>query len=97
MVSQRVDAKVGIEQWRRHWNNEVPPHSSLAYLTPTESRATQIAETFEGGRSTAMPARAARKNENAFTVSIVRDPDFSVHIQREFCGAIRPVGPGGMP
>ena len=29
----RVDAQVGIEQWRRHYN-EVRPHSSLGYLTP---------------------------------------------------------------
>ena len=35
----RVDAKVGIEQWRRHYN-EVRPHSSLGYLTPPEFKAT---------------------------------------------------------
>src|SRR5262249_45955221 len=35
----RVDAKVGIEQWRRHYN-EVRPHSSLEYLTPYEFKAT---------------------------------------------------------
>jgi putative transposase len=29
----RVEAKVVIEQWRRHFN-EVRPHSSLGYLTP---------------------------------------------------------------
>ena len=28
-----MDAKVGIEQWRQHYN-EVRPHSSLGYLTP---------------------------------------------------------------
>jgi putative transposase len=31
----RIEAKVVIEQWRRHYN-EVRPHSSLGYLTPTE-------------------------------------------------------------
>src|SRR5713226_1129532 len=34
----RVEAKVGIEQWRRHYN-DVRPHSSLGYLTPTEFKA----------------------------------------------------------
>jgi putative transposase len=31
----RAEAKVVIEQWRRHYN-EVRPHSSLRYLTPAE-------------------------------------------------------------
>jgi putative transposase len=31
----RAEAKVVIETWRRHYN-EVRPHSSLGYLTPTE-------------------------------------------------------------
>jgi putative transposase len=31
----RIDARVSIEQWRRHYN-EVRPHSSLGYLTPAE-------------------------------------------------------------
>ncbi|MFM0053764.1 IS3 family transposase [Caballeronia grimmiae] len=31
----RVEAKVVIEQWRRHYN-AIRPHSSLAYLTPNE-------------------------------------------------------------
>ena len=34
----RMDAKVGIEQWRQHYN-EVRPHSSLGYLTPPEFKA----------------------------------------------------------
>lgn len=33
----RVEAKVVIEQWRRHYN-QVRPHSSLAYMTPEEFR-----------------------------------------------------------
>jgi len=53
----RVDAKVGIEQWRRHYN-DVRPHSSLGYLTPAEFKATQIANLDDGGRSPALPARA---------------------------------------
>ena len=55
----RVDAKVGIEQWRRHYN-EVRPHSSLGYLTPLEFKATGPADR-DGGRSPAMPARADQK------------------------------------
>ena len=31
----RTEAKVVIDQWRRHYN-AVRPHSSLAYLTPNE-------------------------------------------------------------
>jgi len=31
----RVEAKVVIEQWRRHYN-DVRPHSSLSYMTPSE-------------------------------------------------------------
>jgi putative transposase len=34
----RAEAKVVIEQWRRHFN-EVRPHSSLGYLTPAEFAA----------------------------------------------------------
>ena len=52
----RIDAKVGTEQWRRHYN-EVRPHSSLGYLTPLEFKATGAAN-FTEGRSPAMPARA---------------------------------------
>jgi len=52
----RVDARVGIEQWRRHYN-EVRPHSSLGYLTPLEFKATGGADRDEG-RSAAVPARA---------------------------------------
>jgi putative transposase len=31
----RIDAKIVIEAWRRHYN-ETRPHSSLGYLTPAE-------------------------------------------------------------
>jgi hypothetical protein len=32
----RLDAKIVIEDWRRHYN-EVRPHSSLGYLTPQQA------------------------------------------------------------
>ncbi len=53
----RVDARVGIEQWRRHYN-DVRPHSSLGYLTPAEFKAQQRAGSDDDGRSPAAPARA---------------------------------------
>jgi putative transposase len=52
----RIDAKVGIEQWRRHFN-EVRPHSSLGYLTPLEFKAT-CRDDRDEGRAPAPPARA---------------------------------------
>jgi putative transposase len=52
----RVDAKVAIEGWRRHYN-AVRPHSSLGYLTPLEFKTSGIAH-GDGGRSPAWPARA---------------------------------------
>ena len=52
----RADAKVSIEEWRRHYN-EVRPHSSLAYLTPAAFKTKHLAG-GDGGRSPAMPARA---------------------------------------
>ena len=45
-----MDAKVGIEQWRQHYN-EVRPHSSLDYLTPAEFKAQLGAGSNGGGRS----------------------------------------------
>jgi len=58
----RVDAKVGIEQWRRHYN-EIRPHSSLGYLTPLEFKAAGAAD-GDAGRSPAMPARADREEQH---------------------------------
>jgi putative transposase len=52
----RVEARVGIEQWRRHYNG-VRPHSSLGYLTPLEFKTTCVTN-FAEGRSPAAPARA---------------------------------------
>jgi hypothetical protein len=57
----RVDAKVGIEQWRRHYN-EVRPHSSLGYLTPAEFKATLAATITEGG-SAAAPPRPVQEDQ----------------------------------
>ncbi len=56
----RVDAKVGVEQWRRHYN-EVRPHSSLGYLTPAEFKASGAA-TISAGRSAASPLRADQED-----------------------------------
>jgi putative transposase len=50
----RVDAKVGIEQWRRHYN-EVRPHSSLGYRTPAAFKAALAATITEGGSAAAPP------------------------------------------
>jgi putative transposase len=43
----RLDAKVGIEQWRRHYN-DVRPHMSLGDLTPAEFKATLCGHTHGG-------------------------------------------------
>ena len=59
----RVDARVSIEQWRRHYNG-VRPHSSLAYLTPLEFKEKHLADQVHGGRSPAMPARADEEESN---------------------------------
>ena len=61
----RVDAKVSIEEWRRHYN-EVRPHSSLGYLTPAAFKTKHLSAVDEG-RSPAMPARADMKNEELQT------------------------------
>jgi putative transposase len=63
----RAEAKVSIEQWRRHYN-EVRPHSSLGYLTPAAFKAKHLAGLVDGKRSPAMPARADRTtNEEPLT------------------------------
>lgn len=56
----RVEAKVTIEQWRRHYN-EVRPHSSLSYLTPAEFKATLIGEAIDGGGFPATPGHASNE------------------------------------
>lgn len=56
----RVEAKVEIERWRRHYN-DVRPHSSLGYRTPTEFKATQLSITGDGGCSLALSARTDRE------------------------------------
>ena len=61
----RVEAKVGIEQWRRHYN-DVRPHSSLGYLTPLEFKAAGLAG-CSVGRSPAEPARAQQENQEPTT------------------------------
>jgi putative transposase len=61
----RAEAKVSIEEWRRHYN-EVRPHSSLKYLTPAAFKAKHLSD-VDGGRSPAEPARADRQNEELLT------------------------------
>jgi Integrase core domain len=45
----RVEAKVGIERWRCHYN-EVHPHSSPGYLTPMEFKARGGPSCAEGSK-----------------------------------------------
>ncbi len=45
-LRNRTEARVGIEQWRRHYN-EVRPHSSLGYRAPPGLRG-ESAETQRG-------------------------------------------------
>jgi transposase InsO family protein len=59
-----IDARVSIEQWRRHYN-EVRPHSGLGYLTPAEYKRKHLAGARDGGRSPAMPARADQAEQCA--------------------------------
>jgi putative transposase len=66
----RADAKVSIEEWRRHYN-EVRPHSSLGYRTPAEFKATLTA-TITEGRSAASPPRADqedRRTDDSITLT----------------------------
>ena len=55
--------------WVVDFYNDVRPHSSLGYLTPTAFKAKHLAD-LDGGRSPAMPARAdheEQKNEEPIT------------------------------
>ena len=68
----RLDARVGIEEWRRHYN-EVRPHSSLAYLTPHEFKA--IATSTTGtGRSAAAPPRAEQEERRTEEADVLINP-----------------------
>lgn len=68
----RLDARVGIEHWRRHYN-EVRPHSSLGYLTPHEFKAI-LTTTTEEGRSAAAPPRAAVENRRTEEPNLLTNP-----------------------
>lgn len=59
----RAEGRVGIEQWRRHYN-EVRPHSSLGYLTPMEFKAQQLSRSIDTERSPALPASNGLKEQN---------------------------------
>ena len=56
----RAEAKVLIEEWRRHFN-EVRPHSSLGYLTPNEfvARGARPAPCHATGRGAAVCGASA--------------------------------------
>jgi putative transposase len=51
----RAEAKIVIEEWRRHFN-EVRPHSSLGYLTPNEFVAKLKSETVATRQATGRDA-----------------------------------------
>ena len=53
VASTAHEAKVVIEQWRRHYN-EVRPHSSLTYRTPNEFVQQGCSSVRSGGRSLRM-------------------------------------------
>jgi hypothetical protein len=72
MLSQPLDARVGIEQWRRHYN-AVRPHSSLGYLTPAQDTRKHLADLMmDGGCSPALPARADPEEQCALTIDARR-------------------------
>lgn len=52
-----LEAKVGIERWRQHYN-EVRPYMSLGYQTPAEFKAT-----LSEGRSPAARALTRKTME----------------------------------
>jgi putative transposase len=68
----RLDAKVGIDQWRRHCN-DVRPHMSLGDLTPAESKATLCGQFHGGALAGSAGSRLARK-ENANGDRITNHP-----------------------
>ena len=72
----RAEAAVSIEQWRRH-DNEVRPHSSLAYQTPHEFKA--ITETTtRTGRSAAAPPRAEQNEVRAEEPNVLTNPEGAI-------------------
>jgi putative transposase len=58
----RLDAKIGIEQWRRHYN-EVRPHMSLGDLTPAEFKATLCGHIHGGALAGSAGSRLSLKKE----------------------------------
>ena len=64
----RAEAKIVIETWRRHYN-EVRPHSSLGYLTPTA-----FAARLREQEAAACQATGQKKAETGVVVSIKRGP-----------------------
>jgi putative transposase len=74
----RAEAKVIIEQWRRHYN-EVRPHSSLGYLTPAEFAAV-LKE--QGARSEQATGRTAAVS-GASALRPVASPSREGHSKQE--------------
>ena len=72
----RVEAKVMIETWRRHYNG-VRPHSSLGYLTPSEfvARGARTADRQATGRTAAV--------HGAFALRPVAQPSQPGHEVKE--------------
>jgi Integrase core domain len=61
--SSRAEAKVVIEQWRRHYN-AVCPHSRLNYLKPSEfvARGSKTSDRPVKGQAVAQPLRKEHSN-----------------------------------
>jgi len=57
----RVEAKVVIETWRRHYNH-VRPHSSLGYLTPAAFAAKLAASCTNAPAASGLHVRTARQD-----------------------------------
>jgi len=71
-----AEAKVVIEQWRRHYNQE-RPHSSLGYLTPAELKAAWYANNTDGqrlGLSHSGPPDGQEKGQSNEPCPSVRSP-----------------------
>ncbi len=71
-----AEAKVVIEQWRRHYNQE-RPHSSLGYLTPAEFKAAWKAANGNGqrlGLPHSGPPDGQEKRQSSVPCPSVRSP-----------------------
>ena len=86
-----MDAKVGIEQWRQHYN-EVPPHSSLGYLTPAELRRISVLARMTAGARRQCRLALTRKNtetHEAFSPALFSSNHWSEE-SRQVTGTVQP-------